>query len=149
MTVRGSKNTVFCCGTCISEPQAKERVWDSGHQKTKRKESIVGKFLGASKPCCVGSHLRLCTQEALLLSRTLCPLIPTNFYLHRMASLGIPSEYPPTVFALCCWHPQVCSQSLSLRLGLKTQEFASRKTGGPRGVELTWLGPVCVHSAFL
>lgn len=37
VTDRGPRNVIFSCGTCTSEPQAKEKLWDSGHQKAKRK----------------------------------------------------------------------------------------------------------------
>lgn len=42
------KNVSFRCGACISESQAKEKLWDSGNQKAERRGDVVGDLLDAS-----------------------------------------------------------------------------------------------------
>lgn len=59
---RGPNDAIFCRGMCIAEPQ--ENVWDSGHQKAERKESIVGNFLGASETMLRWQPSKSPTQEA-------------------------------------------------------------------------------------
>lgn len=57
-----------------------------------------------------------------------------------MASWGIRSEFPPTVFASAAGvHRSVLSACLS-GLGLRTQEFAPRKTEGLGGGEAHLVG---------
>lgn len=121
--LRGLKTAMVCHGLCISEPWAREKVWNSDL----RELSIVGNFLDASATVwCWPLFTSPPWEEATLLG-TLSALTATTSQSQRMAP-GNSFRFPPKGFVLLWWCSQTCSQLPRSVLGLKTQEFGRRKS---------------------
>lgn len=110
--------------------------WDSGNQRAARKGDTVGDVLVASGTVWCLEKPTLLTLGSPSPKRPWSPP-PIASHSPRMAAWGMLSEFRLKYLFVA----EVSSQPLLSGLGLRTL--------CPPEAELTWLGPVCTHSACL